>query len=137
MSLSDPIANAITKIRNAYLAKHKKVFVLHSNMVEAIVKILDEENFINGYSIVEVNKLEKIKRKQIYINLRYTDYGEAVMKNIERISKPGRRVYVSTKEIPSVYNNTGCAIISTNMGVMVDREAREKKSGGEYICKVW
>jgi len=137
MSLTDPIADAITKIRNAYRADHRTVTVNHSNVNESIVKILAEENFINSYEIVERNTTKKIYRKRIYINLRYTNNGEPVMQGIERISKPGLRVYVNSKNIPSVYNNTGCAILSTNKGVMVDRDARLQIVGGEYLCKVW
>lgn len=137
MSLTDPIADAITKIRNAYRADHKTATVNHSKVNEAIIKILADEKFINSYEIVERDTAKKIYRKQIFLNLRYTNTGEPVLKGIERISKPGLRVYVNSKNIPSVYNNTGCAILSTNKGVMVDRDARAFKVGGEYLCKVW
>lgn len=137
MSVTDPIADAITKIRNAYRAKHKNVSVYHNNLTEAIIKILAEENFINSYELVERDPEKKIYRKKIYINLRYTNTGEPVLKDLQRVSKPGLRIYVNSKNIPSVYNNTGCAILSTNKGVMVDRDARNEKVGGEYICKVW
>ncbi|HNZ89313.1 MAG TPA: 30S ribosomal protein S8, partial [Candidatus Cloacimonas acidaminovorans] len=79
----------------------------------------------------------KINYKRILIILRYTNAGEPVIQGIQRISKPGRRVYVKADKLPSVYNNTGCAVISTSMGLMVDRDARLKNVGGEYICKVW
>lgn len=137
MSLTDPIADAITKIRNAYRADHKTVTVNHSKVNEAIIKILADERFINSYEIVERDPAKKVYRKQIFLNLRYTNAGESVLKGIERVSKPGLRVYVNSKNIPSVYNNTGCAILSTNKGVMVDRDARLQKVGGEYLCKVW
>ncbi|MCD4819522.1 MAG: 30S ribosomal protein S8 [Candidatus Cloacimonetes bacterium] len=137
MSVTDPIADAITKIRNAYRADHKSVTVNHSNITEAVIKILAEENFINSYVTVERNPVKKIYRKQIFMNLRYTNSGDPVMVNIQRISRPGLRIYVNSKNIPSVYNNTGCAILSTNRGVMTDRDARKQKVGGEYVCKVW
>ena len=137
MSVTDPIADAITKIRNAYRANHKTVTINHSNLNEAIVKILAEENFLNSYELLDINQEKKIHRKQIFINLRYTNKGEPVLKGIQRVSKPGLRIYVNSKNIPRVYNNIGCAILSTNIGVMVDRDARRKKVGGEYICKVW
>ncbi|MCK4956327.1 MAG: 30S ribosomal protein S8 [Candidatus Cloacimonetes bacterium] len=137
MSVTDPIADAITKIRNAYRADHKSVTVNHSKVNEAIIKLLADENYVNSYSILERDTSKKILRKQIYINLRYTNDGVPVMKGIERISKPGLRIYVNSRNVPSVYNNTGCAIISTNRGVMVDRDARMQKVGGEYICKIW
>ena len=137
MSLTDPIADAITKIRNAYLANHKAVTVNHSNINESILKILAEENFINSYDLIERDSEKKVMRKQIFINLRYTNTGESVLRGIKRISKPGLRVYVNSSKIPSVYNNTGCAILSTNRGVISDKAARKLKVGGEYICKVW
>lgn len=137
MSVTDPIADAITKIRNAYRADHKTVAISHSKINEAIAKILDEENFINSYELVVRNPKKKIYRKLIYINLRYTNSGEPVLLGIERISKPGLRIYVNANNIPSVLNNTGCAIISTSKGVIVDRDARKQHIGGEFICKVW
>jgi small subunit ribosomal protein S8 len=135
MSVTDTIADAITKIRNAYQARHLNVSVNHSNMAEAIVRILDEENYINSFDVIERDP--KQAGKQIYINLRYTNSGAPVVRGLVRISKPGRRVYVNADSIPSVYNNTGCAVISTPMGLMVDRKAREEHVGGEYVCKVW
>ena len=137
MSITDPISDAITKIRNAYRAQHKHVRVNHCNLVESVVRILDAENFINSYEMIERDPAKKIMRKQIFVNLRYTNTGEPVLRGIERISKPGRRVYVGAEEVPSVYNNTGVAIISTNRGVLPDREARKTNVGGEYVCKVW
>ena len=137
MSVSDPIADALTKIRNAYRAKHKTVFVNHNRLTAAIVKILDEENFINSFELIERDPEKKRYRQQIYINLRYTNDGDPVLRGVQRISKPGRRIYVNSNHIPSVYNNTGCAILSTNNGVLVDREARKQGIGGEYVCKVW
>jgi small subunit ribosomal protein S8 len=134
MSCTDPIADAITMIRNAYRADHKTVIVNYSHVNEAL---LSNENYVNSYELLEREPEKKIYRKKIFINLRYTNQGEAVLKGIMRISKPGLRVYVNSKNIPSVYNNTGCAIISTNKGVITDRDAREMKVGGEYICKVW
>jgi small subunit ribosomal protein S8 len=137
MSITDPIADAITKIRNAYLANHRTVSLNHSNVTEAIVKILTEENYINSYELIDRDTGKKIYRKQVFLNLRYTNEGKPVLRGIERVSRPGLRIYVNSGNIPSVYNNTGCAILSTNLGVLVDRDAREKKVGGEYICKIW
>jgi len=137
MSLTDPIADGITKIRNAYLADHKTVTINHSNINEAIVKILTEENYINSYEIIERDPDKKIFRKKIFLNLRYTNTGKPVVKGIQRVSRPGLRIYVNSRNIPSVYNNIGCAILSTNRGVMTDRSARKLQVGGEYICKVW
>ena len=137
MSISDPIADALTKIRNAYRAGHTQVIVNHNKLIEALVNILAEENFVNSFQVLDKDPEHKINYKRILIILRYTNAGEPVIQGIQRISKPGRRVYVKADKLPSVYNNTGCAVISTSMGLMVDRDARLKKVGGEYICKVW
>jgi small subunit ribosomal protein S8 len=137
MSVTDPIADALTKIRNAYRAGHPQVTVNHSGLVEALVKILAAENFVNSVQVLEKDPERKINYKRILVILRYTNNGDPVLQGVMRISKPGRRVYVKADAIPSVYNNTGCAIISTSQGVMVDRDARIKRVGGEYICKVW
>lgn len=137
MSVSDPIADALTKIRNAYRAGHTQVIVNHNRLTEALAKILAAENFVNSAQVLDKDPEHKFNYKRILVILRYTNAGDPVMRNIERISKPGRRVYVKADNIPSVYNNTGCAIISTSQGVMVDRDARIKRVGGEYICKVW
>ncbi len=137
MSVSDPIADALTRIRNAYRAGHTQVMVNHSGLVESLVKLLASENFVNSIQVLEKDPEHKFNYKRILVILRYTNTGEPVMQGIERISKPGRRVYVKANNIPSVYNNTGCAIISTSRGVMVDRDARLQRVGGEYICKVW
>ena len=137
MSVSDPIADALTKIRNAYRAGHKQVDVNHCGLVEAVMKILASENYINNFDIVERDPEKKIFRKKIAVNLRYTYNGKPIIRGLERVSKPGRRVYVKANNMPSIFNNTGNAIISTSQGVMTDREARQKKVGGEFVCKVW
>ncbi len=137
MSVTDPIADALTKIRNAYRAGHKQVTVNHSIFIEALLKVLSNENFINSYEIVEIYTNKGWSRKGILINLRYSNNGKSVIKGLERVSTPGRRVFIKADNIPRVLNNIGCAVISTNIGVLVDREAREKRVGGEYICKVW
>ncbi|HNZ07090.1 MAG TPA: 30S ribosomal protein S8 [Candidatus Cloacimonadota bacterium] len=137
MSVTDPIADALTKIRNAYRAGHPQVIVNHCGLTESIVKILAAENFVNSVQVLEKDPEHKINYRRILVILRYTNAGAPVMQGIDRVSKPGRRVYVKATNIPSVYNNTGCAIISTSRGVMVDRDARINGVGGEYICKVW
>nr|MDK2850293.1 small subunit ribosomal protein [Candidatus Cloacimonadota bacterium] len=137
MSVSDPIADALTKIRNAYRAGHSQVIVNHSKIIEALVRILAEENFVNSIQILDKDPEHKFNYKRILIILRYTNDGQPVMQGLVRVSKPGRRVYVKADKLPSVYNNTGCALISTSSGVMVDRDARLKHVGGEYVCRVW
>jgi small subunit ribosomal protein S8 len=135
--ISDPLADALTKVRNAYRAGHKQVVVNHNNLIENIVKILAEENFINSYQVNERNPEIKKSRKTVTLYLRYTNTGDPVLKGVQRVSTPGRRVYVNSQNLPSVFNNTGIAIISSSHGVMVDRAARKEKVGGEYVCKVW
>jgi len=137
MSVSDPIADALTKVRNAYRAGHKQVNVNHCGLVEAVMKILAQENFINNFNIVERDPSKNILRKRILVNLRYTFDGKPIIRGIDRVSKPGRRVYVKATNMPSIFNNTGNAIISTSHGVMTDREARKRNLGGEFVCKVW
>lgn len=137
MSISDPIADALTKIRNAYRAGHKQVNVNHCKLVEAVVKILTNENYVNNFDIIDRNPEKKIYQKKILVNLRYTYEGKPVIRGIDRVSRPGRRVYVKAANMPSIFNNTGNAIISTSNGVMTDREARRMNIGGEFVCKIW
>jgi small subunit ribosomal protein S8 len=137
MSISDPIADALTKVRNAYRTGHKQVNVNHCGLVEAVMKILTSENYINNFDIVDRNPEKKIYRKKILVNLRYTYDGKPVIRGLERVSRPGRRVYVKATNMPSIFNNTGNAIISTSRGVMTDREARRQNIGGEFVCKIW
>jgi small subunit ribosomal protein S8 len=101
------------------------------------MKILTSENYINNFDIVDRNPEKKIYRKKILVNLRYTYDGKPVIRGLERVSRPGRRVYVKATNMPSIFNNTGNAIISTSRGVMTDREARRQNIGGEFVCKIW
>jgi small subunit ribosomal protein S8 len=137
MSVSDPIADALTKIRNAYRAGHSQVIVNYNKIIEALVAILAEENFVNSFQVLDKDPEHKFNYKRILVILRYTNDGRPVMQGLVRVSKPGRRVYVKADKLPSVYNNTGCALISTSSGLMVDRDARLKHVGGEYVCRVW
>ncbi|MDI3504583.1 MAG: small subunit ribosomal protein [Candidatus Cloacimonadota bacterium] len=137
MSVSDPIADALTKIRNAYRAGHSQVIVNYNKIIEALVAILAEENFVNSFQVLDKDPEHKLNYKRILVILRYTNDGRPVMQGLVRVSKPGRRVYVKADKLPSVYNNTGCALISTSSGLMVDRDARLKHVGGEYVCRVW
>jgi small subunit ribosomal protein S8 len=107
MSVSDPIADALTKIRNAYRAGHTQVIVNHNKLVEAIVRILANENFVNSVQVLEKDPQNKINYRRILVNLRYTNSGEPVMKGLVRVSKPGRRVYVKSDKLPSVFNTYG------------------------------
>lgn len=133
MSMSDPIADMLTRIRNANTAKHDTVDVPSSKMKEAIAKILADEGYIAGYEIIENGV-----KKTIKITLKYgVDKNEKVISGIKRISKPGLRVYANTDELPRVLGGIGTAIVSTNKGIITDKEARKLGVGGEVIAYVW
>jgi len=132
MSMTDPNADMLTRIRNACLAKHKKVDIPGSNMKREVARILAEEKFIENYLFVEDNKQGYVR-----LYLRYDEDGNSVIRGVRRISKPGLRVYVGKDEVPRVLNGLGTAILSTSRGVMTDRACREAGVGGEVICYVW
>ena len=132
MSLSDPIGDMITRIRNAQLRNHKKVEFPSSNFKKKISDVLKSEGFILDYKI---NELENNKFNLI-IDLKYNS-GSPVISTIERISKPGRRIFSSAESLPKINNGLGIAIVSTPKGVMTDIDARKEKLGGEIICKVF
>jgi small subunit ribosomal protein S8 len=133
MSMSDPIADMLTRIRNANSAKHKTVDVPSSRMKLAIVDILAKEGYVRGYEVL-VDGVKKTMR----ITLKYgSDKNQKVISGITRISKPGLRVYATCDEMPKVLNGLGTAIISTNKGVITDKEARQAGVGGEVIAFIW
>ncbi|HBF44819.1 MAG TPA: 30S ribosomal protein S8 [Clostridiales bacterium] len=130
--MTDPIADMLTRIRNAIVAKHDGVEMPASKMKEEIAKILVSEGYINEYKI-EGEGVEK----KLVISLKYGAKGERVITGIKRISKPGLRVYATCDELPKVLGGLGVAIISTPKGVMTDREARKSRHGGEVLAYVW
>ena len=133
MTMSDPIADMLTRIRNANTAKHDTVDVPASKMKIAIADILLNEGYIAKYDIVEDGSFKTIR-----IALKYgADKNEKVISGLKRISKPGLRVYASSEELPRVLGGLGTAIISTNQGVITDKEARKLQIGGEVLCFVW
>ena len=133
MTMSDPIADMLTRIRNANTAKHDTVDVPASKMKIAIANILLDEGYIAKYDLVEDGHFQTI-----HITLKYgADKNEKVISGLKRISKPGLRVYANTEDIPKVLGGRGTAIISTNKGVVTDREARKLGVGGEVLCFVW
>ena len=132
MGMTDPIADLLTRIRNASAVRHEKVAVPASNLKLRIVNLLREEGFIRNFKIVKESPQD-----QIVIYLKYTPENSPVITGIERISKPGRRTYVKETGLPSVRSGLGIAILSTSRGVMTDRQARALKVGGEHICSVW
>ena len=130
---SDPIADMLTRIRNANTAKHDTVDVPASKMKIAIADILLNEGYIAKYDIVEDGCFKTIR-----ITLKYgVDKNEKVISGLKRISKPGLRVYANSEELPRVFGGLGTAIISTNQGVITDKEARKLKIGGEVLCFIW
>ena len=133
MTMSDPIADMLTRIRNANTAKHDTVDVPASKMKIAIADILVDEGYIAKYDLVEDGSF-----KTLHITLKYgVDKNEKVISGIKRISKPGLRVYANTEDIPRVLGGRGIAILSTNKGVVTDKEARKLGVGGEVLCFVW
>jgi small subunit ribosomal protein S8 len=133
--MTDPIADMLTRIRNATLARHARVDVPASTLKLEIARILEKEGYIQGFKVVEPK--EGAVQKSIRISLKYGPRGERVITGIERVSRPGRRVYFGTAEVPSVFGGLGTSILTTSRGVMTGREARREGVGGEVLCNVW
>jgi small subunit ribosomal protein S8 len=131
MPTTDPIADYLTRVRNAVRARHKRVDVPASGLKREMTRILVDQGFIAGVSDVADSLQGKLR-----IQLRYSD-GRPAIQGLKRISKPGRRVYVAAADVPRVLNGLGIAIVSTSRGVMTDREAREQNLGGEILCHIW
>lgn len=132
MSVSDPIADMLTKIRNASAARHEKVDIPTSKLKLEIVKILKTEGFIKNFKKIQAEGANVIR-----IFLKYDEANDPVLHGLDKVSKPGRRVYSGYKELPRVLNGYGTLIISTSGGVTTGRKAVEKQAGGELICTVW
>lgn len=129
---TDPISDMLTRIRNANLALHAEARMPSSKAKEEIARILREEGYIDGYEVAEARV-----GKELIVRLRYHSDREPVLQGLNRISKPGRRVYAGADEVPRVRGGIGVAIVSTSSGVMTDREARRQNVGGEVLCEVW
>lgn len=132
MHITDPIADMLTRIRNANAAKHESVEIPASNMKKEISQILVDEGYIKSYEVIEDGKQGMIK-----VNLKYGPNKAKVLQGLERISKPGLRVYVSCEEMPKVMRGLGIAIVSTSKGVMTDKSARKANVGGEVLAFIW
>lgn len=132
MAVSDPIADMLTRIRNAVMARHDSLLMPSSRMKLYIAKILKQEGFITDYEVISDRS-----RRQIKIVLRYDDKNQPFISGLKRVSKPGLRIYVQGKEIPRVYGGLGIAIISTSNGVMTGQKAWQQGIGGELLCYVW
>ena len=132
MNITDPIADMLTRIRNASTSKFKTVDIPASNMKKSIAQILLDEGYIKAFEEIE-NETQGIIR----ITLKYDEKGKKVIAGLKRISKPGLRIYASKDELPKVLNGLGIAIISTSQGLMTDKKAREKGIGGEVLAYIW
>ncbi len=131
MTITDPIADALTRIRNAAMVNHETVSMPHSKLKEELIKVLKNEGYVEGY-VVE----EKEGFKYINVTLKYVNGSSAIM-GLKRVSKPGLRVYSKAKNMPRVFDGMGIAVISTSKGLMTEKAARENKLGGEVLCQVW
>jgi small subunit ribosomal protein S8 len=132
MSLNDPLGDMLTRIRNAQLRNKSKVSTPGSRLRESVLEVLKTEGYIRGFATVEHTS----GRRELEIELKYFD-GEPVIRDIARVSKPGRRVYASVKALPRINNGLGVAIVSTPKGVMADHDARDANVGGEILCTVF
>ena len=132
MSMTDPIADLLTRIRNAAGAKHQKVDIASSNLKVNVATVLRTEGFIKNYKVIADQKQGILR-----IYLKFIDEKDPVINEIKRISKPGSRRYVKSDEIPSVKNGMGIAILSTSKGILADKAAREAGLGGEILCTIW
>ena len=131
MSMTDPIADLLARIRNAYTAKHDRLDVPNSKLKIEVCKVLEREGYIHGFEI-----LEQEPRDQLRIFLKYWE-GEPVIQHLKRVSTPGRRVYMGSDDLKPVLNGLGIGIISTSLGLLTDAEARQRRVGGEVLCEVW
>jgi small subunit ribosomal protein S8 len=132
MSMTDPIADMLARVRNAYMVKKSEVVIPHSNVKEAIIENFKNEGYVKGYKVVAEENLKKV-----VVYLKYTDSGESVIRGLKRVSKPGRRVYVNNKNLKPVLGGLGNGIISTSEGVKTVKQCILDKIGGEYICQIW
>lgn len=132
MSMSDPIADMLTRIRNALMVKREFVSMPYSDLKFKVAKIIEAEGYVS-----KVEQTKEAEKKCIKIDLKYTVEGKPVISTLERVSRPGLRVYKGYKDIPRVMENLGTAIVSTPLGLMTDSEARRKKVGGEILCNIW
>lgn len=132
MNITDPIADMLTRIRNANTSKHKIVDIPASNVKKAIAEILFKEGYIKAFEAIDNENQGMIR-----VTIKYDEKGNKVIAGLKRISKPGLRVYAATDELPKVLNGLGIALISTSKGIMTDKEAREQGIGGEVLAYIW
>ena len=139
--MTDPIADMLTRLRNAVIAKHSRVDVPLSRLKVEIARILEDEGYIQGFKVVdeklEKNQKPRLPRQVIRIILKYGPHGEKVITGLERISRPGRRVYFRSTDVPHVLGGLGTSILTTSRGVMTGRAAARAGVGGEVLCNIW
>ena len=137
--MTDPISDMLTRLRNAVSAKHTRVDMPASKLKAEIARILQDEGYIQGFRIVEepAEKSGRQPRQVIRVFLKYGPHGEKVMTGLERISRPGRRVYLGAEDVPNVLGGLGTSILTTSRGVMTGRAAKKAGVGGEVLCNVW
>jgi len=133
MTMTDPVADLLSRIRTAYLAKHDRLDVPVSKLKLEVCRILKEQGYVESIQVLDSDPV----KKQVRIYLRYTPEGEPLIRSIKRISKPGRRVYKGAEEIRPVLNGLGVGIISTSQGLLTDAQARQRRVGGEVLCEVY
>jgi small subunit ribosomal protein S8 len=132
MKTSDPLSDLLTRLRNGMRAGHDKVDVPSSRVKEAVLKVLEEEGYIASF-----RKVQNEGRPVLRVGLKYDPEGEPIVSGIERVSRPGRRVYAKADDIPSVLGGLGMSIVSTSRGILTDKKARQSRLGGEVLCNVW
>jgi small subunit ribosomal protein S8 len=132
MSMTDPIADLLSRIRNAHLAKHDRLDVPTSKIKVELCRILKEEGFIRNFRVMEAEPIATLR-----ILLRYNREGDPAIRHLERVSRPGRRVYLGADDVKPVRNGLGLGIVSTSSGLITDRQAREQRKGGELLCELW
>jgi len=130
--MTDPIADMLIRIKNALMARHKKVIIPASKIKLEIARILKEEGYIEDYQYIDEKPQGKIE-----IVLKYDENKRPVIAGVRRVSKPGRRIYMGYRKLPKVLDGLGIAIVSTSQGIMTDYEARKRKIGGEVLCEIW
>lgn len=132
MPMNDSVSDMLTRIRNANVGKRAHVNVKRSKICEGIAKVLQQEGFITGFSVIDDQQQGELR-----IELKYADSGDRVLQGVERVSKPGCRVYRGQGDLPRVMDGLGLTIVSTSRGVLSDRDCRQQNVGGEVLCKVW
>ena len=132
MGMTDPIADMLTRVRNALMVKHQEVVVPHSKVKEAVASLFKDEGYVKNFRVVTDGN-----KKNIVIHLKYDDRGDSVIRGIKRISKPGQRVYVNTKNLKPVLGGLGNGVVSTSRGIKTVKQCIAEKVGGEYICQIW